>query len=695
MRTLRRFCLAVAIGAAAQGMAQWETFGNSVAVGDYLGADATSVAPLHLRTIPDLSIDFSTSDLLRARLCPVQTSTIGSFQNVNQHGFLGLSGHANFLNGVGPFTRLHLADNSGAAIINAQQFAFRPWQRNGITFTGNADHGYIGQKHNGTDTTDMVIQWSNDSGLGQFAPDHLTFRFATRNDVTRQTGAFSLEGLEAMRMYPLNDSSAHVGVGDFWRATFNNGGSIVEPSERLDVLDGRLRIRQLPDDPETDQAYKVMVVDDTNDPNERGVVKWRNVNLNADCDWVEQDQFPNTPSHVSNTYNGSNCPWDRRHGVGIGIQLPKFKLHVVHNSDALLAPDAIYGESSFNYEQGQWITGVHGRASTATAQGPLLTMRAFGVRGSAFDARSSVGVYGLADITGAQGGGNATQTYGVMGRAVANGNSDFVVGVHGYAAGATNATDDWAGWFDGQVYSPYGQWSMSDGDLKQDVAALEDASSVLQQLQPKTYSFNHDAYGHLGLQPGLHMGLIAEDIGLIMPHAVRDVHRPAEVDSTGEVVHEALDFTAVNYQEFIPLLIAGWKEQQVAISGLQQHVSDLYEQLAACCAAPADSDHRSGLIGTGADEVSHEPAQERLLRIAPNPFTDRTTLYCTLERAGRMQLMANSADGRDLMVLSEGQHEAGEFQYVWSTENLAPGVYYITLLLDGEPVVKRAVKVGR
>ena len=111
-------------------MAQWETFGNSVAVGDYLGADATSVAPLHLRTIPDLSIDFSTSDLLRARLCPVQTSTIGGFQNVNQHGFLGLSGHANFLNGVGPFTRLHLADNSGAAIINAQQFAFRPWQRN-------------------------------------------------------------------------------------------------------------------------------------------------------------------------------------------------------------------------------------------------------------------------------------------------------------------------------------------------------------------------------------------------------------------------------------------------------------------------------------------------------------------------------------------------------------------------------------
>ena len=70
-------------------------------------------------------------------------------------------------------------------------------------------------------------------------------------------------------------------------------------------------------------------------------------------------------------------------------------------------------------------------------------------------------------------------------------------------------------------------------------------------------------------------------------------------------------------------------------------------------------------------------------------------MFCSLERAGRVQLLANSAEGRSLLVLSEGQREAGEFQHDWSTEKLAPGVYYITLLLDGEPVVKRAVKVGR
>ena len=82
-------------------------------------------------------------------------------------------------------------------------------------------------------------------------------------------------------------------------------------------------------------------------------------------------------------------------------------------------------------------------------------------------------------------------------------------------------------------------------------------------------------------------------------------------------------------------------------------------------------------------------AQERLLRIAPNPFTDRTTLYYALERAGRAQLLVNRSDGRDLFVLSDAQREAGAYEVKRDTNALLPGMYYVTLLLDGEPVVKR------
>jgi hypothetical protein len=38
--------------------------------------------------------------------------------------------------------------------------------------------------------------------------------------------------------------------------------------------------------------------------------------------------------------------------------------------------------------------------------------------------------------------------------------------------------------------------------------------------------------------------------------------------------------------------------------------------------------------------------------------------------------------------------EAGEYRYEWYTADLSAGIYYVTLLLDGEPVVKKAVKVN-
>ena len=83
------------------------------------------------------------------------------------------------------------------------------------------------------------------------------------------------------------------------------------------------------------------------------------------------------------------------------------------------------------------------------------------------------------------------------------------------------------------------------------------------------------------------------------------------------------------------------------------------------------------------------------MHIQPNPFNEATTVSYTLERAGRMQLLANSADGKQLQVLQEGQRPAGDHRFEWNTSGLEAGMYYVTLLLDGQPVVKKAVKVAR
>ena len=142
----------------------WDQGGNNIiATTDYLGCDGLSTFPLHLRTIPDLSIDMSTSDLLRMRLNPNQTSTLnGIYTGVVQNGFVGISDQPLFFGGPGPFSRLHLVDRgtgSGSAAHYAQQLGYRPWQRNGVTFTGNSDQAYVGQKY-GMDGSGLLLQES-------------------------------------------------------------------------------------------------------------------------------------------------------------------------------------------------------------------------------------------------------------------------------------------------------------------------------------------------------------------------------------------------------------------------------------------------------------------------------------------------------------------------------------------------------
>jgi hypothetical protein len=55
----------------------------------------------------------------------------------------------------------------------------------------------------------------------------------------------------------------------------------------------------------------------------------------------------------------------------------------------------------------------------------------------------------------------------------------------------------------------------------------------------------------------------------------------------------------------------------------------------------------------------------------------------------------SGSDGRALNTLREEQADAGQYSYEWNTAQLAPGTYFCALLVDGNVVVKRAVKVAR
>ncbi len=183
---------------------------------------------------------------------------------------------------------------------------------------------------------------------------------------------------------------------------------------------------------------------------------------------------------------------------------------------------------------------------------------------------------------------------------------------------------------------------------------------------------------------GEQFGFLAQEVEGVFPELVVVSRMPEESDSAGTVIYPEMEVKAVNYQELIPLLVQGYQQQQATIAQLKQ-------QVAQCCAtnqgmAPQD-------VPTQKDAPQAGDLQEQKLLIIPNPVADLTTLEYYVPHAGRVSLSVSTSDGKPLGTLREEQAEPGVYSYQWNTTRLAAGTYFCTFLLDGNVVVKRAVKV--
>ena len=261
--------------------------------------------------------------------------------------------------------------------------------------------------------------------------------------------------------------------------------------------------------------------------------------------------------------------------------------------------------------------------------------------------------------------------------------------------GATN----WAGYFAGNVnctgtgYYVNGVFVASDESLKTNIEPLGSALEVIDQLRPKTYDFLANTHGHLSMPEGQQAGFIAPEVEELLPALVSNTSIAAELDSLGEVISPAIEYKALNYAGFAPYLVGAIQELSQRNDAMAEELASMREQLASCCAR-GDADGTRGSVTT-ADALANAPDADRKLRIVPNPFSEPPTVFYTLDRSGRMQLIANSADGKELNVLQEATLQAGDYRYAWDTTALAPGMYYVTLFLEGKPIVKKAVKVNR
>jgi hypothetical protein len=158
---------------------------------------------------------------------------------------------------------------------------------------------------------------------------------------------------------------------------------------------------------------------------------------------------------------------------------------------------------------------------------------------------------------------NAFLGYGVLGNA-AGPSSAWNIGVYGTAANA--AVSNFAGYFDGDVYTTGGSTSgsgylvASDKNIKTNINTVTKNLDVISKLRPVSYDFDNSYAPQLKLNNHKNYGFIAQEVESIIPDIVSTTTVIPTFDSLNNVTNPEKVVKALNYDGLIPFAIGGIQE---------------------------------------------------------------------------------------------------------------------------------------
>ena len=273
----------------------------------------------------------------------------------------------------------------------------------------------------------------------------------------------------------------------------------------------------------------------------------------------------------------------------------------------------------------QYNTGVYGVADNGIesygvfGSGINATSRNHGVAGNSRnpsgDGIFNIGVIGVAEnsegfnycVWGGSDFGSTTNgiTYGVVGTANSTSANGTNYGVYG---SASNALNNYAGVFNGDVTVTGTFVNPSDIKLKKEISNFTSALDKIEKLKPVTYFYDNDKNKNFNLPKNRQYGFIAQDLEEVYPELVitqvidipsssskkenkiinpdenqNDISAEKKIitdtKKKSNDINEREEFKGINYMGLISILTEGIKEQQEQINLLLEKVQDLEKQI--------------------------------------------------------------------------------------------------------------------
>lgn len=328
---------------------------------------------------------------------------------------------------------------------------------------------------------------------------------------------------------------------------------------------------------------------------------------------------------------------------------------------------------------------------------------AYGTYSMAVGAKvGSIGVYGSAYN-------GRDYNYGVWGQTAFEHDSTTAAGIANYAvygelgdSGAT--TPDFAGYFNGDLGTTAGFYQVSDSKFKKDIKPFDgnSAMDLINQLQPKTYSFDNRKFKSMALPFGSQYGLLSDDVEKVLPGLIKNSIQAPKTDQYGKVLIPYIEYKALNYTGLIPILVAGVKEVdstnnvqqqqneqlQNQVSTLQQQLNELklqMQQISDCCHQQTGTNNPTGMNTGGVNQTVVELNNYAIIldQNSPNPFAEQTTITFKIPVAVKDAQLIFS-DNKGVVIKTVQINSRGEGSLLVYASNLSSGIYSYSLLADGK-----------
>lgn len=261
----------------------------------------------------------------------------------------------------------------------------------------------------------------------------------------------------------------------------------------------------------------------------------------------------------------SNC---YRGKVGLGLQVvkdAKLTIYSTHERDAVRIGALVMARGDQDTQPNK-IIGVAGSANGVQASGNLSNtyIGVSGDAGAEYTGKYNVGVE--AKGTGQTGAALAFGLYASAKYPLGNSIGVYTEGSVGlYRVGIEITTGP--------------SINISDESVKTNVNDLESATALLSQMQPKSYLMQNPENRDLHFDEGIQYGFLAQEMQEVFPDIVREVVIPEKMDSTGFVEGTSVSLLGIKYESLIPVLVAGFNEQNSIITGQVAQIASQNESI--------------------------------------------------------------------------------------------------------------------